>query len=209
MGVVGSVVGTGLRRRGFLGRRFFRRRRIRLRRRRVRLRRFLFPWAMPWPAVAPAGIGALPRRGALLVRLTLLAAAVVHSERPTDDVPDRVVTVAVVGTLAIVGSVVRAAVPLARVRKRHRATSTADEQAGRYEACRRGDTHTRGHSVTTSRNTARTAIYGCDDCRTIRRTHLLVNRTLRFTGRETSGLGMGDSVVLRHRLTRMAEMLTR
>ena len=35
--------------------------------------------------------------------------------------------------------------------ERDRAAGTTHEQAGRDEACRRGDTHTRSHSVTTSR----------------------------------------------------------
>jgi len=36
------------------------------------------------------------------------------------------------------------------VGKRQRATNTTDEQPGYHEACRRGDTHARSHSVTTS-----------------------------------------------------------
>ena len=82
----------------------------------------------------------------------------------------------------------------------------------RPEATRHADAAARTRratSVTTSQIAIWTGhFYGCDDCRTIRCTRLLKGRTTRFTGRPTGGRVAGDSVVLRHRHTRLAEMST-
>ena len=122
----------------------------------------------------------------------LLVVAVVEAERATDDVADRVVTLAVVRAVLAVISV-------AGIRKRHRAAGTSHEQARRHEACRRGDTHTRSHSVTTSHHAVRTLLTSATIVAQSGRTRLLVDGTAPVPGRATGGRSAGDSVVLRHR----------
>ena len=102
----------------------------------------------------------------------------------------------------------------ASARRRGRQSAIAppaphDEQAGSYEACRRGDTHTRSHSVTTLHTHASTRITRCDDCRTIR-SPVCCGRNCTATGaRHRAVTRSDDSVVLRASQTRMTEMSTR
>jgi hypothetical protein len=132
-----------------------------------------------------------------------VAVATIETERPPDDVAHRVVTLVAPSVPAIAGTVagVPAVLALARagLRQRDRTADTTDQQARRYEACRCSGTHARSHSVTTSHKVPEPAIDGCDDCRTIRSTHLLLDRTRDFLGRAGGGRDAGDSVVLRHR----------
>jgi hypothetical protein len=61
-----------------------------------------------------------------------------------------IVALAVVRLSLAVLSLAVLSLAVSGVGKRQRATNTTDEQPGYHEACRRGDTHARSHSVTTS-----------------------------------------------------------
>jgi hypothetical protein len=78
--------------------------------------------------------------------IALLAVCGVRAGPTVNDAALRIVALAVV----------RLSVTVLRVGKRHRAAGTSDEQPRCHEACRRGDTHTRSHSVTTSQDNPHT-----------------------------------------------------
>ena len=107
---------------------------------------FLLTWhfLLLLPAVPPPSAWSIQ-----WIRCLRIVAAV-HSERATNDITKRVVCPAVVGI-----SVARS-----RVGDRKGASCTSHEQPRCHEACRRGDTHTRSHPVTTSQRTPAQGLTG-------------------------------------------------
>ena len=85
----------------------------------------------------------------------------------------------------------------------------ADEQPRCHEACRRGDTHTRSHPVTTSRPTPAHGLTGVTIVPQYVAHGLLVIGTIRAMGHAIGGRLPGDSVVLRHRTHGWPKWVTR